>query len=214
MKILFSVLIGLLFLFKPVPANTQTENNIHLIIAFDVSLSMRISAYSTWASVGGVFFYEYFADYTSRCQVLTIDFIAWGKEALPPIHRRLTSESVSLDYAELLYAAARLNMQGTKPRSAMLAANSLVEDGFDRTVIIIISDADYVGEGNSELWRLVAPTTEFTGISLGSAATYDYFARHLIPKHGQQFHANNAREFKQILTGVLDGFGYDFCMGG
>ncbi|MBY0310370.1 hypothetical protein K2Q16_04480 [Patescibacteria group bacterium] len=124
-------------------------------------------------------------------------------------------ELTSADESELLadYASklTRFKHDGTSPRVGMLFANSYVTSGFDKTVIIFISDAGLNGEGNSELWNLVAPTTGFYGISLSDDLARNYVGRHIVPEHGRHFHAENEHHFRDILTMILDNIGYDHC---
>jgi hypothetical protein len=97
------------------------------------------------------------------------------------------------------------------PRDAMMQANNFVPDGYERIIVIFVTDVDFVGEKHSGLGALVSPTTQFYGVSLGSNASYGYMSRHLIPKHGQHFHANTVKEFNQTMHGILDEIGYDYC---
>lgn len=212
MKLLLAALIITSSLFFTKPAVADSERNVHAIVVYDISKSMHMSHQPSWASVGGDFFHDYFKQYLVRCQLLTIDFVAFGTDALAPITVVLNSPDSSTDFSRLVYALAHIDLEGTQPRSGMLVANSLVTSGYDRTVIIFVTDADVVGGSNAELWHLVLPTTEFIAISLGSDTSWSYVERHIKPVHGQHLHANTAPELRKMLWNVFDDFGYDRCV--
>ena len=167
---------------------------------------------ANWAKAGANFFLEYFNQYSLRCQTITIDYVAWGTNSLPPIQRRLSSYQQSNDLAKMIFVMSGANMEGTNPYDAMLNANNFVPDGYDRIIIVFVTDVEFVGEKNSGLGELVSPTTQFFGVSLGSNASYSYMSRHLIPKHGQHFHANTTKEFNNTMSDILDEIGYEHCM--
>ena len=194
------------------PAKSETENNVHVIIAYDLSWSIHANPSANWAKAGGRFFNEYFEDYVMRCQTITIDYIGWGTSPFPPIQRRLSDNVKSKDFGNMLFAMSAINMEATNPRDAMIAANSIVTQNFDRTIIIFLTDADIMGERHSRLGEMVSPSTQFFGISLGSNASFTYMSAHIIPKHGQHFHANTTKEFNKTMRDILDEIGYEHCM--
>lgn len=203
-------LLSVLFLVRP--AYSNTENNVLVRIVYDQSESMLKNPAANWSKTGADFFRNYFNHYSLRCQIVTIDYVAWGTNAYPPIQRRLSSYQQSNDLAKMLYVMSGANLEGTNPRDAMLHANNFVPDGYDRAIIIFVTDVDFVGEKHSGLGALVSKRTQFFGISLGGNASYEYMSRHLIPKHGQHFHANTTKEFNKSMSGILDEIGYEHCM--
>ena len=208
-RFILIVLIHCLFLGKPVGANT--EDRVHLIISWDLSDSMRYDGPVNWAQAGAVFFNEYFSRYQSRCQIVTVDLISWGLQAFPPVHVVLSSRDESDQLADFASKISRFKHDGTSPRSGMLHANSLVVPGYDRTVIIFISDAGVVGGDNRDLWSMVSETTDFIGVSLTGELSSVYIGTNIVPKGKRHYHAETVPVFNDILKMVLDQIGYDHC---
>ncbi len=212
MRNLYIAIVMFSMMFLVNPAKSEPENNVHVIIAYDLSRSIHVNPSANWAKAGGRFFNEYFDEYVLRCQTITIDFIGWGTNPFPPIQRRLSDNVKSTDFGNMLFAMSALNMEATNPRDAMIAANSIVTQNFDRTIIIFLTDADFMGERHSRLGEMVSPSTQFFGISLGSRASFTYMSAHIVPKHGQHFHANTIKVFNQTMRDILDDIGYEHCM--
>jgi hypothetical protein len=189
----------------------KSQYKLHLIISWDMSESMRSEGPVNWTEAGADFFSEYFANYHHRCQVLTVDMISWGLQSLPPVHIELKSQEESALLADYASKLTRFRHVGTSPSVGMYFANSYVVPGYDRTVILFISDASIAGAGNSNLWAIVAPTTDFFAVSLTDTMSRDYFNRHIVPRNGHHFHAETEADFKETLTMILDQLGYDHC---
>jgi hypothetical protein len=205
------LLVSFLFLVKPAYSDVDSESRVHVIITWDMSRSMRTDGPVDWTRAGADFFNEYFSNYHHRCQVLTVDLISWGLQSLPPVRVELRSADKSKLLADYASKLTRFKHDGTSPKVGMLFANSYVTPDYDKTIIIFISDAGLNSEGNGELWNLVAPTTEFYGISLSDNLSRNYVRRHIVPKHGRHYHTVNEAHFRDVLTMILDDLGQDHC---
>ncbi|MBY0537800.1 hypothetical protein K2P47_00190 [Patescibacteria group bacterium] len=214
MKILLAALALTCFLTTPLKGNaSEPEYKVHVIYAGDQSASMRLSHHPSWMNAQQTFLAQYFNNYQSRCQELHIDYVGWGTEALPPLRTVLRSNVDGKNFSSLLVNLTFQNMQGTAQHKGMLHALSWVADGYDRTIIIFVSDEYLGGEKDAGLWELVPPHVELVGISLGSDSVAGYFKRHIVPPtvNGRHYHASTIREFEKILYHVFDGLGYDHC---
>lgn len=212
MKVLLAALTLVCFLmFSGVVRADETERKVHVIITWDMSLSMRTEGPVDWTRAGADFFSEYFYNYRHRCQVLTVDLISWGLQSLPPVRLELRSTEESELLADYASKLTRFKHDGTSPKVGMMYANSYVTPGYDKTIIIFISDASINGEGNSDLWYLVALTTAFYAVSLSDNSSRNYVGRHIVPKHGRHYHAENEAHFRDVLTMILDNIGYEHC---
>ncbi len=212
MKVVFAALALTCSLLFSLPTRAEeTLNKLHLIISWDMSGSMRTNGPVDWTRAGADFFNEYFSNYHHRCQVVTVDMISWGLQSLPPVHIELKTRDESDLLADYASKLTRFKHDGTSPRVGMLYANSYVAPGYNKTVILFVSDSGINGEGNSELWHLVEPTTEFYGISLSDSLSRNYVANHIVPQHGRHFHAETESHFRDILTMILDDLGQDNC---
>lgn len=213
LRFILSVLTCSLFLTKPLFANP--EDRVHVIFAVDQSDSMFDYGNPRWIAATRTAFNTYFNEYQPRCQKLTVDYLAWGEKVEIPIQQELHTQDDGRLFSKIVTHQTRLRIGNTDPYSGIMAATLLVENGYDRTVIIYITDANGFSEKKLTNFKETLRTdVEFIGIALTNSNTYEYLKEFVIPDDGTILRGRTQEELTTTFKEVMDEIGYDHCITG
>jgi hypothetical protein len=200
------------WLFLSTPVISKIEHRVLVIFAIDHSPSMFEFGNPRWNIATRVAFETYFKNYQLRCQDVDVKYVAWGDSVDKPFNRELRSQADADSFSHEVLKHSFMMQSYTNPYAGIGAATLLVQDGYDRVIIVVISDADGLVEKRIDNFKNYLPTdVEFIGIALDGDSTVEFFKKYLIPVNGKVLPSRTQDELVDTFSDVMDEIGYDYC---